>query len=1102
MSRQGERTQGQVSEAPIASNRDAPAGGMQDVRVRRFPYPFQAMLAISSDIDRTTIESFREIHRFLNTLEETSMGRGVGLDISDSVWVFIGKRAADMSLLKEFDRRSPQPYADELAAYGRVGWIDTLHTYGNYTTEEDEHLFERSHAEIALTELEARGLHLSVWVNHGSATNSQNFGRLPQQQGDLPGSKAYHTDLLLDYGVRFAWDHRRSHMVSSEDPISVLELRDGRRLWGFWRYTHTVGAPASEAFASHSGFFAEWPELRRQLPDGTPSTMVWWPELLDSQLSVARLDQLVADGHYCVAAQHLGDFKGRTGFSPAAIETFRRLREYQDEGRILVARTSRLLEYSRVSQHLRFETRGNSGQLYIDITAVADPVLGTFVPTFEQLRGITFYVPEPDATHLLLAGAPIRNSELVRSPNDGTDPSIGVRWFEPDTTDYVALHEGGRIAPDRSPSPTKAFTQLDPFPVEELDETSVAVDPSDLGLEPSSRLRYSATPRNVIQLVLEGVEINPDDVFLHLGSGKGRMLLVAASHPFRRVIGIEIAEPLSQVARRNLEHNADRLACRNVEVITADPADWPIPDDVTTVFFFDSFRGESLDQALANIVASLDRQPRRLTFISLYPVDAQAVEATGRFERVRTVQFGEKPLEQIAYYEAKTDDSGTASSVSEPPVIDWLLAERDNAPRGLPPAAFTEAVDYAVGRFSAGLRHYELVVERIGLTGGKRALDVGSGAGHWCVAMARTNDEIVGIEMRPEFVEVARLVVDRLGIGDRVSFVAETAEGADLPAASFDRVCCHSVLMYVDYGPALHNIARWTAPGGLFYCGYSTLGIRVREVITGLAEASRSRIEHGLQVLLATARWHAAMGGRQSVLALSKHDVLRTCDLLGFEFVESPGVQDAATPFLGFPVTFDCVCRRRASDARDALLSEGVAATAWTETIEALVDAGLPRLALETIASAPTGVPTVQLAALRFRAMLRLGQPVEVDEDLDPTARALLQGMSHHVAGRVEHALGMYESLPEDHPRRATLMALALYDLRRYEEASAIASGAEHVDEGVFAFALAIAAALAANDMESGRVAAAEFVSQRVAAGLATPDEADPLLESLKSARA
>lgn len=60
--------------------------------LRKFPYPYNAMLSICSDIDGTTLNKFEEYHKFLNTKGDSIYGKGLGLDIGDSFWVYMGEK--------------------------------------------------------------------------------------------------------------------------------------------------------------------------------------------------------------------------------------------------------------------------------------------------------------------------------------------------------------------------------------------------------------------------------------------------------------------------------------------------------------------------------------------------------------------------------------------------------------------------------------------------------------------------------------------------------------------------------------------------------------------------------------------------------------------------------------------------------------------------------------------------------------------------------------------------------------------------------------------------------------------------------------------------
>src|SRR3712207_1940229 len=86
-----------------------------------------------------------------------------------------------------------------------------------------------------------------------------------------------------------------------------------------------------------------------------------------------------------------------------------------------------------------------------------------------------------------------------------------------------------------------------------LEDTGVQVDRDELGIDDPKYNRYEASAWRWVPRALRGRKVGPDDVFVDLGSGKGRVVLAAARFPFKRVIGVEIAESLNEVARANVE---------------------------------------------------------------------------------------------------------------------------------------------------------------------------------------------------------------------------------------------------------------------------------------------------------------------------------------------------------------------------------------------------------------------------------------------------------------------------------------------------------------------------------------------------------------------
>jgi SAM-dependent methyltransferase len=166
-------------------------------------------------------------------------------------------------------------------------------------------------------------------------------------------------------------------------------------------------------------------------------------------------------------------------------------------------------------------------------------------------------------------------------------------------------------------------------------DTAQRVDLAQLGLDAPDRVSYEAAGWRELRRILRPAEVSGDDVFLDLGSGKGRMVLLAARCHFRRVIGVEVAEPLTAVARRNVATCRLRPRCGEIQLVTADVLDYKIPDDVSVVYMFNPFRGAIFDAVVAELIASVDRRPRPLRLIYRNGRNCERLTKTGRFRLVR-----------------------------------------------------------------------------------------------------------------------------------------------------------------------------------------------------------------------------------------------------------------------------------------------------------------------------------------------------------------------------------------------------------------------------------------------------------------------------------
>jgi SAM-dependent methyltransferase len=126
-----------------------------------------------------------------------------------------------------------------------------------------------------------------------------------------------------------------------------------------------------------------------------------------------------------------------------------------------------------------------------------------------------------------------------------------------------------------------------------LADTSEPIESEDLGHTDPEFTRYEASAWRWLPRALRGRRIGADDVFVDIGSGKGRVVLAASRLPFGRVVGVEISESLNEVARSNLAADTDQRRCGEIELVTADATEWEIPAEANYVYFLTRSRATS-----------------------------------------------------------------------------------------------------------------------------------------------------------------------------------------------------------------------------------------------------------------------------------------------------------------------------------------------------------------------------------------------------------------------------------------------------------------------------------------------------------------------------
>lgn len=424
-----------------------------NISLRKFPYPFKASLTLCNDLDGYSFEEFIEIHRFLNTKEETSLGQGLGLEIGDSFWMYsVNSDVSDAFTYFNGLSNEQTPYAEAIRRLVKAGYLDCLHTYGNFNQYGG---FHRDYAERAIVELESKEMRVQTWTDHGDMHNFQNInylgGMKERSIGNGVATKIveYHTDLSKKFGIRFYWPMVVTSVLGQNRKIGWWELISDspNRKWLIPNYLlYFVFNCVPQRFLARESSLSK---KRKQLEILFKNPLIfvrtftsgdkvycfqrygdWFNDdaaSLEATLAPDKLKKLIKKSGSSIVYVHMGrKSNGCTDIIPdGSKRVLRDLADRYYKGDIYVTTTTRLLTYHLVNKSLVWRVTCKDDIFVIDILYVKDEVDGNFVPTLEQLQGITFYTKHPEKTIIRLDGNKIAKIQ-INQPDEKGKTSISI----------------------------------------------------------------------------------------------------------------------------------------------------------------------------------------------------------------------------------------------------------------------------------------------------------------------------------------------------------------------------------------------------------------------------------------------------------------------------------------------------------------------------------------------------------------------------------------------------------------------------------------------------------------------------------------------------
>jgi len=395
-----------------------------DVSLRKYPYPYRAMLAICSDLDETPNKDiYFETARYLNTTEQTTLGKGVGLEVGNTIYFDMPEHNFSHTNTDDDGRNKIHQLIDS-------GHIDCLHSFGDFVKN-------RESIEKYWNLIQSGKRNIEVWVDHAQApTNLDND--IMEGKGAEKGKEAYHSDLTVQSGIlKFIWKGRVSSCVAQNSSRSYRSLFNKNEIKASLK---TIALEfikgwfarlGSEKYAMHKNNkvlrkstlidCTDINEFMRCNPAWGGVSCFDQARGIHNVLTKEVLDTLVDKEGCSILYSHLGKVHSVTEpFTNETRQAFELLADYQNDHKILTTTTRRLLGYDRTKGALDFIVKMVGDETHIHLSTEYEG---------DDLQGLTWYVEDPEQVKLYI-NKQLFSDVTINKPDISGKSSISIKWCQ------------------------------------------------------------------------------------------------------------------------------------------------------------------------------------------------------------------------------------------------------------------------------------------------------------------------------------------------------------------------------------------------------------------------------------------------------------------------------------------------------------------------------------------------------------------------------------------------------------------------------------------------------------------------------------------------
>ena len=141
---------------------------------------------------------------------------------------------------------------------------------------------------------------------------------------------------------------------------------------------------------------------------------------------------------------------------------------------------------------------------------------------------------------------------------------------------------------------------------------------------------YQGTNYFVIEKAFEYLKNeNANNSILDFGSGKGRIMVVAAHYGFKNITGIDFSQSLCAEAGYNIEKIKPFFPKTNFEINCDDVVNYTIENNTNVFFFFNPFDEVIMLKVVKKILFSQKQNPRKIYIIYVNPLHKEIFLSAG-----------------------------------------------------------------------------------------------------------------------------------------------------------------------------------------------------------------------------------------------------------------------------------------------------------------------------------------------------------------------------------------------------------------------------------------------------------------------------------------